>query len=120
MKYLLFLLVILGSYYGYQRYAEDSLREGNSREEIRSKYYDHRSEYKNLRKLDSVEAHSKFLEKNPQSDWTDSVIYYRDRAALNEAKIIATVEAFEEFIRKYPDSDWIDQAVNLKNRAALL
>ena len=29
----------------------------------------HRVEYQNLRKLDSVEAYSKYIKNNPKSDW---------------------------------------------------
>jgi hypothetical protein len=36
MKYLLYLLIVIGGYYGYQRYVEDSPREGSVNEIIES------------------------------------------------------------------------------------
>jgi hypothetical protein len=72
--------------------------------------YNEKTEHEGLRRIDTVVAYDAFLEAHPQSDWRDSVIYFRDRAALNDAKAAGTPEALQDFLQKYPNSDWADQA----------
>ncbi len=63
-------------------------------------------QYRQTRKLHTLEAYETFIAAYPNSKPVDQARYYRDELALEEAKAEHSSEAIEAFIQRYPKSSW--------------
>lgn len=109
--YKLILIATLGTllYLGYEQY--DTLRQQQlNQEQARQKYQQEKEALDLARATNKLTPLNQFIQQNPESDWLETAVYYRDRLVMQIAVDSGNTETLAQFILNNPNSEWKNHA----------
>lgn len=76
----------------------------------RDRYLAQKEKLEEIQQVNTLEAYDEFLAKHPDSDWKETVLYYRDELWINTAAANKDRASLIEFLRQRPNSAWVERA----------
>jgi len=76
----------------------------------RQLYNSQKEQLEAVKNANTFQAYDAFLAKYPETDWTETTLYYRDQLWVDTAIKNSDRASLIEFLRTRPDSEWTERA----------